>query len=368
MSNSDHSRSTRFEENIEMDSTKNRDLKYSKQSGKKNSRKQKGNLSRSASEASVDSTQIADIPADKAVPKARLLRALTQNLNWYKMSMGGFFIGLAALLVFIRVILWCAQADNQDTAEIDFSKRKYSGYEGNIFLGWIISQFYYQANGFFMGLFDILLIALTMKLVLDEEQKEVVTLNHQIIQENLKRFGPARLRDPANEGRKQIEKAQNVINKIVGSRRFKIRIMRIEAIKEVFSLDLVHHVFFHLFRLTVKISSPLPENYTPQLDLFFEGTLLCFLHFKNMVYFGHRIGQRPELSTHRHVAVFVSLTLFLLRIVSLLQFYMMSRNLWLGLTMTAVSYGGYRLADYINDRHRFNSLRNQIFLNTGLYN
>ena len=367
MSDSAHSKSTRFEETLQMESTRDRGQKQNaKTQSKKTSRKQSNASSRSASEPSVD-TELAEISAEKAVPKANGLRRLGAQLNWYKLSMVAFFVGTATFMVLLRLMLSFVQTDNT-TADIDFSLRKNSAYEGPLFLGWVVTQVYYQANGFLMGMVDLLLIYYGVKLVLDNDQKDIVAASTAFIQDTVKRVGPARLRDPKNESRKEIEKAQGLVNKIVGGRRFKIRIMRIEAIKEVFSLDLVHHVVFHLFRLAVKFLSPLPNNYSPQLDLFFEGTLLCFLHFKNIVYFTHRIGERPELNSQRLVVVFASLLLLMLRLVSLFEFFLQTRNLSLGLAMVLVSYGGYRVADFINDRHFINSLRNQLFLNTGFYN
>lgn len=361
-----YNKSTRFEEPSEMEGTRQRVSKDDpKAQPKKSSRKQSKTLSRSASERSVD-TELAEISADTAVPKAHRLARFGVTVNWYKLTMGAFFVIVAVLMGLLRLGLAAVQTDTP--ADIDFSLRKNLAYEGSLVWGWIVTQVYYQANGFIMGLFDLLLIYFGITLVLDDDQKDVVAASTSFIQDTARRVGVVKLRDPKNEARKEIEKAQSIINKIVGGRRFKIRIMRIEAVKEVLSLDLVHHIIFHFFRLLVKFFSPLPNNYSPQLDLFFEGILLCFLHFKNIVYLAHRIGERPELSKQRKVAVFASLLLLLLRLTSLFEFFLQARDLTLGLAMVCVSYGGYRLADYLNDRHFLNSTRNHIFLSAGFYN
>lgn len=368
MSNKAHSRSTKFEEEeFETTSVKNRHQKSGKASQRKSTRKQSGGSSRSASERSID-TDITDIPAGKAVPKAKLLTKLTQDANWYKLAMGTFFLGVSALMILFKMMLWSVQNSSETGAEVDFSTRKNPSWN-NVYsiVGWFINQFYYQANGFFFGGLDLLQIFFGICLVLDDDQKELVQFNSRIIQETVKRVGPAKLRNPLNPDRKEIEQAQSVINKLVGGRRFKIRIMKIEAIKEVFSLDIMTHALFHLFRLLVKFVSPLPTSYNHELDLFFEGILLCFLHYKNIVYYCHRVGQRPELHTNRTVMVFVSFLLFFLRVVCLFEFFMLANNLVLGLTMVVISYLGYRLADFFNDRHLINNIRNNLFLGLNAY-
>jgi hypothetical protein len=218
----------------------------------------------------------------------------------------------------------------------------------------------YEISSVFLGFLDFLVQAICIVTVLSDEEAAKVQeaqTKFQYIASTTKRD---ELMIPNSLKRKELIDHNLTLNAILGPKNFRVKIMKLEFLKECLTLNFVAIGVLYFVKIVVRVSEFVQE--VAALELLLENCLLSFLLYKNLVYLMTRVWPRKELHLRLVVALLFYVPYFVLKAAYLAQTIYYADNFRLSagaVLLTAMVYFG---ADKINASSLVNNARTTLFM------
>lgn len=325
----------------------------------------KSHLNRSASQGSIESSQSQPEQPEAVLARKTLpghIKAAVKHINWYYLRMYSFFFAVGLLLVALNVTFNSSTTPRDRFDDyVALRNRAYSPSSTNSSLmGTIFNYLYYRNTVIVIAIIDALVLVFAISMKLNKAENRTVQEAKRNIEEELESTPRNLLSDPQNPARIRIIEMNDQVNKIVGYKRFKIRMIRLESAKEIFTLDLLLLLGCFLSRRV--LFGWLDSELSEQLQALTEFLITAFIGFKNTVYLNHRIGDRTELTLHKRVAILFYVLVCGLKLVAMLELFAYVDSLLVGLAAVVAAFLLYRVMDMVNDLKQVNTVRVVAFL------
>jgi len=241
-----------------------------------------------------------------------------------------------------------------------FLKSRAEAVSGQQWLLSVYQMLLYQVSSMFVGLLDFLVQAICIVTIFTEEENARVQEAQRKIQFIISTTKREELQIPTNPSRKQILDQNSILNTIMGTKNFRVKIMKLEFLKECLTLNYVAIGTLYFVKLLIRVGQLVSE--VDAFELLLESCLMSFLLYKNLVYILTRIWPRKELQSRLAFGVLFYTPYFLLKAYHLAEtiFFVDNLNYSLGAVLSTALV--YFIADKINASSVINNARTSLFM------
>jgi len=318
-------------------------------------------LHRSGSVGSVESSK-SDEPIPPVKSHALKRKFRIGRYTWYQHSLMGYFPAVAALGIIIISLTALTvggriQAEERWSDHLKMRKDEIS--QPTSFLSQVWSVFYRQNNSLIMAALDFLVLTICIRMLLSEYEQNLVKDVQMEISEIIEKVPRTELVKANHPARELIGEKNALLNRIIGNKHFKIKIMKLEFMKECLTLNYI--IFGTAFALKTLIR-PMKLPSFPQIELILDFCLMTFINYKNIVYVSHRFKERVELHKRRTLALFLYTLMLVVKAVAFVELAFYANSYTILLASVLLSFLVYKLADRINDFRLVNNIRIYLFL------
>lgn len=289
---------------------------------------------------------------------SRVLSFFSGGNTWYRKTMFNFFLLVVFNAILLELPVFGLRNKSQNFENfLEIKKARHKAAES--FWQSILYSNYYYTPVYLTGIVDFIVLVFFIKVILTKEETlQVATL--QMEMSRIVRSVPKQtLEAKGNPFREQLILRNTILNKILGNKHFRLKITRLEFLKEVLTLNYALILVLFLSKRVIDIMFGHHAK-VQAVVMTLEACVAAFMHFKTIVYVGHRLKDRPEYSIRRLLALFIYGIFFLSKLSLLFSVWHSMNEYQLFVMVTFVSYVVYRVADRINDFGAINNIR--IFL------
>lgn len=323
-------------------------------------------LSRSASHASLESALSSEDVMKhqmlKQPTKKNRLRKLKKTLRravglktWYTHAMFHYFVAMLGI-GFLLGLIYGSEEDKFD----GFLKHRIKVMEeaSGFFKSLMYTNYFFFPTYLVAG-FDFIVLSLCITVVLTDEQRLQVTSTQTAISAIIRTVPREELADPKHPMRSQLAEKNSSISKLLGTKHFSVKIIRLEFLKEGFTLNLVIYFVSVLFKRVLLANLSINQS---KAEALIDAVLMSFIQYKNIVYLNHRLGNKPELRARKNAAILLYGVLLFFK--ATILFSLFSRGIGITYVWSCIgtSYLLYMIADKINDSGLVNNIRIFIFM------
>lgn len=343
---------------------------------RKGESKQAEALSRSASQGSIESAISSDEAMKNAIRKnsqqifgpSKSIKMFTKawtflagGNTWYRKAMLKFFIAILVLSFVLGLEVFGLVDKNDNNLEEFFKVKNMRFKSAESFWQSMIYSNYYYTPAYIVGILDFFVAAALIQVVLSDYDNKKVALLQMEMSQIVQTVPKQLLTTPGSPFREQLILRNTELNKILGSQHFRLKITRLEYLKECLTIN--YAILLVLF-FTKRIVDLVLHNHPKLLAVctVLEAIMAVFIHFKNIVYVRYRLRERTELRTRRLIAMCMYGSFFLFK-ASLLFSVWQSLGEWPLFTLCSLAgFLMYRVADKLNDLALINNVRVYVFM------
>ena len=287
--------------------------------------------------------------------KGRYLDIL-EGMNTYRLKIMMYFFALMGICVVGRMVLFMMFDDVE--YDVYYKNRMDMINNEKSILSIIYTMYIYQTTTIGMGLIDFTIQAVCIVTVLTYVEQQRVQQAQKEIQLIVSTTKREDLMNPSNMKRKFIIENHNKINNILGCKNFRVKIMKLEFLKECLTLDYITIALLYAAKSILRLYN-IP--YFTSLDLLSDSCLVSFINYKNIVYINTRLTERAELNYRRIMSTIVYSIYFTIKLYHLLNVIYIMNNVIVSISCIIFSYLIYLISDRINDIRIINNIRIYIY-------
>ena len=285
----------------------------------------------------------------------KIRTAHPERVNRYLLRLGWYFAGVLAVCAAGRPLLSLAFADGQFA---DFHKARAAMLAGQqSILHIIFNSYVYQVTSIGMGLVDFVVQAICIVTILTPEDAAKVAHAQKEMQLIMATTSKVELKYPGSAKRKLLIDNYQMITSVMGGKNFRVKIMKLEFLKECFTLNCLAAGLLYLLKIGLR-----EEAQIDQLELVLDLCLTSFLLYKNIIYTQVRLGQRPELANRRVFAICIYAVCLAVKLWLLLEAIHIVNNVLQSCSAVLLTALVYFCANKLNDLSVINKVRVMIFM------
>lgn len=322
-------------------------------------------LSRSASHGSMESAISSEDMGHSMFKKSKKKSTLSQmkrNLRtyiglktWYTTTMLYFFCAVALISTIMSVVSGPAEDKFDDFIGM---RNRHMGDAKGFFKHIFYSNFFF-APSYLPAIIDLFVVSFCITVLLSDAQKQRIATCNSEISAILRSVPREQLVTAGHPMRNIIAQKNSSMSKILGNKHFVVKMMRVEYLKECFTLNII--LYFAAFLVKRVFLSYMQADYT-KLESLLDAILMLFIQFKNIVYVNHRLGMVPEFFMRRQAATLIYSVLLFFKLCVIYHIFTSGISQAFVWSCAALSYLIYRLADKINDIRVVNNVRIFVFM------
>lgn len=318
-------------------------------------------LSRSASQRSI-SSELSHHDEQPVVGRAdKGLSTLVRKLgyfNWYRIRLIAFFGGLAAIMTIFHITFKAAGV-SRDRFQ-DYIVLKNHAFSQSGTLAFLYNYLTYRNTVVIITIINLFVMLVVMKIRLSSNERYNVNQAQKEIQVIVSSMPRQQLMDPKNPSRILVGEKYSILNKILGTKVFMTRMVRLEFFREVFTLDIIHLML--AFVTKIVFLSEASESLSNQAEAMIDFGIMSFICYKNMIYVYRRLIDKPDMGLRMGLGILIYLGLFVIKIIALQEVFAYTASLTVGLASIATGCVLYLVSDNLNDMKFVNNIRVFAFL------
>lgn len=323
-------------------------------------------LSRSASHGSIESAKSSeDIIGHSMLQSSKkkdnfkqLKRKFGKYVGlktWYTRTMLYFFLGMIVISMTLSILKGVPEDKFEEYIGM---RNKYMGEATGFFRHLFYTNFFFSPS-YLPALIDLLVVSFCITVLLNENQKQRIAACNAEISTILRSVPREQLVLPGHPMRNVIMEKNASMSKILGNKHFVVKMMRVEYLKECFTLNLI--LYFTAF-IVKRVYQVLMADEFSKFESLIDALTMAFLQFKNIVYVNHRLGNVSEFYVRSQAAILLYLVLMFFKLCVLYHLFTSGVSLTYVWGTILLSYVIYRAADKINDLKQINNIRIFIFM------